>query len=72
MNHSNYSNWYAPIPTTCLLESEMAELDLGGGPVGMQAMAMEVGGPEQGVQMDLKALLEAHILEHPLESAFHG
>lgn len=38
----------------------------------MQAMAMEVGGPEQGVQMDLKALLEAHILEHPLESAFHG
>lgn len=33
---------------------------------------MEIPNPGQGVQMDLKALLEDHILEHPLESAFHG
>ena len=46
-----------------------------GASMSMQPVPMEVGGgsvPPQPVQMDLKALLEAHILEHPLESAFHG
>lgn len=33
---------------------------------------MEIPNAGQGVQMDLKALLEDHVLEHPLESAFHG
>lgn len=38
-------------------------------PVQPLATPMEVSGSGQ---MDLKALLEDHILEHPLESAFHG
>ena len=33
---------------------------------------MELPNPGQGPQMDLKALLEDHLVEHPLESAFHG
>jgi len=33
---------------------------------------MEMSNPPQAVQMDLKALLQDHVLEHPLESAFHG
>lgn len=46
-----------------------------GAAMSMQPVPMEVGGPAipaQSVQMDLKALLEAHVVEHPLESAFHG
>lgn len=37
-------------------------------PVGAQPVPMEVG----TAQMNLKALLEAHVMDHPLENAFHG
>ena len=47
-------------------------LSLGLGAVGVQPTPMEVSGPNQAVQMDLKALLEAHTIERPLESAYHG
>ena len=45
------------------------------GEVGLAAampVSMEVGAPAQPMQMDLKGLLESHVLEHPLETAFHG
>ncbi len=43
-----------------------------GASMSSQPVPMEVGVPAQPVQMDLKALLESHVLENPLESAFHG
>lgn len=45
-----------------------------GAPVPVQPLPtpMEISTPAQGAQMDLKALLEDHILERPLENAFHG
>ena len=55
--------------------SASATMNLKQGEVGLggsMPVPMEVGGPTQPMQMDLKALLESHVLEHPLETAFHG
>lgn len=58
----------------CYCKNRMAAKPAGvalGTPV--QPINMDLGGPTQtAVQMDLKALLESHIVEQPLESAFHG
>lgn len=51
--------------------TKQPEIGLTGTPVGVQPLPMEMNSAGTG-QMNLKTLLEAHIMEHPIESAFHG
>ena len=48
--------------------SKQPEVNLVSTPVGVQPTPMEVS----TAQMNLKTLLEAHVMDHPLENAFHG
>lgn len=47
---------------------KQSEAGLVGTPVSVQSVPMEMSTG----QMNLKTLLEAHFLDHPLENAFHG
>lgn len=47
---------------------KQSEVGLVGTPIGVQPVLMEVSAG----QMNLKTLLETHLLDHPLENAFHG